>query len=312
MPQGTKISRALSVFHSEAMAIPEAKQQAEPKTHPLTVRSVTVLMPLVETAQAWFQRSCRKRALAGIPKDSSSAAWAFFRSGGTGIAFLDTLLRRQGGSDQLPIIDIRGDFGKTWTVVSLAARFVVATRPSQFPTAVGDHSSLPQVIVMDTTHDVTTSKVALSVRSTLLRQFGSAVEDSFEMDMISCLGRIHVATADDAFGWVPILETLRYKLAPLSAEGPTLILWDGFLSDAEHDEANRMEIIRQLGRLVEDCSVVLVTASTGYRHKHEWNKYVTHHIRLDRNESNGTGHEFLATIHGSQIPFSLSAAGILS
>jgi hypothetical protein len=268
-----------------------------------------------ETAYEWLQRSRRKRALAEVPHDPSSAAWAFVRasssSGGSNISFLDAVLRRQ-TTDQLPVIDVRGDCCKTWTVVSLASRFAVATRSSQFQTpSVEDATSIPQVIVLDSTHDVTTSKLAYAVRSNLLRQSGSSNPGDFQKDAEECLARIHVATVDNISGWVSLLEALRCKLSPMSSEHPTLVLWDGFLSEP-HNEASRMEVIRQLARLVQECSVLLLTTSSGNR-KHEWDKFVTHRVRLDRNHSASVdGHEFLATVHGSRIPFSLSLAGILS
>jgi hypothetical protein len=289
-----------------------------------------------ENAHDWLQRSRRKRALAQVPTDPSSAAWAFVRpsssAGGSNLAFLDTALRRQTATDQLPVIDVRGDCCKTWTVVTLASRFAVATRPSQFESTVqttttttttttidnDPPASLPQVIVLDSTHDVTTAKLAYTVRSNLLRQSGSSSPADFQRDTESCLARIHLATADDVSGWVSLLEALRSKLAPVSSEYPTLVLWDGFLSEP-HDEAGRMEVIRQLARLVQECSVLLVTTTN--RMQHDWDKFVTHRIKLDRNHAavvsgavgpNGQQHEYMATVHGSRIPFSVSLAGILS
>jgi hypothetical protein len=297
----------------------------------------TVPSSRTETAYEWLQRSRRKRALAEVPHDPSSAAWAFVRAsnssagGGSNIAFLDAVLRRQtsssssssssGTEQQLPVIDVRGDCCKTWTVVSVASRFAVATRSSQFQTTPAsasasvveqDVSSIPQVIVLDSTHDVTTAKLAYAVRSNLLRQSGSSNPGDFQKDTEECLARIHVATVDNISGWVAVLEALRCKLSPAScSEHPTLVLWDGFLSEP-HNEASRMEVIRQLARLVQECSVLLLTTSSGNR-KHEWDKFVTHRIRLDCNQSASVdGHEFVATVHGSRIPFSLSLAGILS
>jgi hypothetical protein len=212
------------------------------------------------------------------------------------------------------VIDVRGDCCKTWTVVSLASRFAVSTRASQFqkPSVTEDATSIPQVFVLDSTHDVTTAKLAYAVRSNLLRQAsGSSNPGDFQKDTDECLARIHVATVDNISGWVSLLEALRCKLSPLSSEHPTLVLWDGFLSEP-HNEASRMEVIRQLARLVQECSVLLLTTSSGNR-KFEWDKFVTHRIKLDRNHAASVdGHEFLATVHGARIPFSLSLAGILS
>jgi len=254
--------------------------------------------------------------------------------GGTGISFVDAALRRQ-LPDTLPIVEIRGDYGKTWTLVSLAARFVAATRPSQFPAttmaAPDENIAVPQVIVIDSTWDITPAKLAYTVRSTLLRQMASSLsttadEESLLLrDMQDCLSRIHVATASHTSEWVPILELIRQELAPTASDHPTLVLWDGFLLDGGSNnninnsnnslnhEAGRMEIIRQLARLVEECSVVLVTTTSSNRKSFEWEKYITHRIKLQRNISaRNEGHEYIATVQGAQIPFSITLSGILS
>ncbi len=73
---------------------------------------------------------------------------------------------------------------------------------------------------------------------------------SFERDMEDCLNRIQIIQVDNGpTGWVSILEALTYKLSeeynhgnpnsnarsrctePFSTRPPTLLLWDGFLSD---------------------------------------------------------------------------------
>ena len=75
---------------------------------------------------------------------------------------------------------------------------------------------------------------------------------SLEQDMEDCLRRIHIIQVDNgSTGWVPMLEALKYQLSedrrrrntttinsvrPRNAETspvgpPTLLLWDGFLSD---------------------------------------------------------------------------------
>jgi len=302
-----------------------------------------------ETAYDWWQRSKRARAVssAAPPKDPASAAWAFCRptsSRGTGIAFVDAALRRTSAApvtSSLPVVDVRGGsaVGKTWTILSLAARFAVATRPSQFDTSTimfddeNDMSNgcsvLPQVIILDSTYDVTTCKLSYAVRSTLLRKMSSSTQDdstaatqqrntddlatAFERDMKDCLSRIHFGTADDLAGWVPLLECLRHQLTATSSDHPTLLLWDGFLSEPNPTEAARMEVIRQLERLLLECSVLLITTTGSHQYRpREYERFVTHRIRLDRNETSSSNHEYLATVHGAQIPFSISMAGILS
>ena len=354
---------------------------------------------MVETAYEWFQRSQRARIAQSVvpPPDPSAAAWAFCRpstaaavassnTSGTGIAFVDAALRsnalhlqhpQQQQPQSLPVVDLRGatDTGKTWTVVSLAARFVVATRLSQFlletqrkrqrqsstMMALVDReveSMRPQVIIFDSQYNVTLPKLVYAVRSLLLlrlsgneaaattapttQQENEEVRQEnamhFEQDMKDCLSRIQIVHSPqgDLTGWVPILETTRVQLAPTAADHPTLILWDGFLSEPDaSNEGARMEVIRQVERLLLDCSVLLITTtttttitsapesashsstvrsnSTGHNRR-EWERFITQRIRLDRTSTNTTAHnhEYLASVHGAQVPFSISMAGILS
>lgn len=274
-------------------------------------------LPQTETAYDWFQRSKRKRAQDEIPKDPSSAAWSFLRSG-SGISFMDAAFRRH-VSDTLPVIHITGDVAKTWTIMSLAARFVIKTRASQFSSSSVNSADFvhPQVIVLDSNHEVTGPKLAHVVRSTLLGQIDTSMasceeELHFEKELKGCLERIHVASSCHSTDWVPILESLRHQLAPLASDHPTLILWDGFLQQDDNDDAARMEIVRQLSRLLEQCSIVLVTASSVNRN-FEWDRFITQRVRLQRNSGTGSGgHGYIATVQASHIPFSISSSGILS
>ena len=265
-----------------------------------------------ETAYDWLQRSNRKRALDEIPQNSTSAAWLFWR-GKTGLTFLDAALRRP-AANSTTIVAIHGEIAKTWTIVSLAARFVVNTRESQFPrnedideepTAAAGPP--PQVIVLDGGLDVTFPKLAYAVRSCLLRQ--DAVD--FEGDTQDCLRRIHIIpTTTQMLDWVPVLECIKYRLRQ-TAGAPTVILWDGFLEEREDKSA---EVVRQLLRLVDACpSLVLVTTRRrpAYWTK-EWNRRITHRIQLQRKTDPGEGHPYVANVLGKLVPFSITMSGILS
>jgi hypothetical protein len=270
--------------------------------------------PRIETALDWFERCQRQRESAQTPHDPSSAAWTFIRSGTSGVAPVDAAWKNAannstttGGS--LPVVSLDGPVGKTWTLLSLAARFVVATRPSRFETTTSTDSSndttsssLPQVVILDSAYDITASKVAYVVRSTLLRQPGIQ-EASIPQDLECCLSRIHIATVDDLAGWVPVLESIKYALQQQQAQQhPTLVLWDGYLSES-NDESQQKEVERQLTRLLA-CNVALVVARKQYK-KLEWE---TQRIRLERHK----GKDCVATVNGTKIPFSLSLGGILS
>jgi hypothetical protein len=275
----------------------------------------------IETALDWFQRSQRRRAAAEKPTDPSSAAWAFVRSGTSGIAPVDAAWKTPSTNSNLPIVTIERNVGKPWTLISLAARFVVATRPSRFTTSTSTSSNnmeeeedatcttdLPQVVLLDSNYDMTIPKIAHVVRSTLLRQ-PQMNETSLEKDLDCCLGRIHIATVDDMLGWVPVLECLRCKLKGQETH-PTLILWDGYLSES-NDESCQMEVTRQVSRLLQDCSIAMVVASrnsTSIVGKIDYQKRDSHRIRLERR----SGKDCFAMVNGSRISFSLSLGGILS
>lgn len=271
-----------------------------------------------ETALAWIQRTQRRRALLGVPRDPAGAAWSFLRptsrTGGTGLAFLDAALRRpsQSSAPPWPVVELRGTRGKSSTLLTLAARFVVATRPSQFEATPHGRPTppLPMVILLDSTGDMTVGHLAHVVRSTLLRCGGEPTDaNGWQDELEECLGRIQVGYVTQALEGVALLETLRARLATTQSEHPTLLLWDGYL-DTFYDETSRMEVVRQMARLLRDCSVPFVYAASTLRRG--WDKYVTHRIRLEADPSEAGPTVGVATVHGTRIPFSISSAGVLS
>jgi hypothetical protein len=307
--------------------------------HTVTQAPSTGPTVVVETAWSWWKR-CHQRDAATPARpayDPSSAAWEFVR-GASGTP-VDAAWKRSrtlpstshlGHPTSPDVVSIDGAVGKTWMLISLAARFVVDTRASRFPPTLNGSSpstSLPFVVIFDSSYDITPSKVRQVVQSTLLRQPNI---DDVDMchELVACLDRIHVATvADDTTAWVPLLEALRWELKYNQDRGnkkhPALLLWDGFLTEPASTEPGKMEVIRQVVRLLEDCSVVLVYTtgysavwnnrrrnSSGRYRKIEWlgHNRGTHRIWLDRH----SGKQCVAEIHGIRIPFSLSSGGILS
>ena len=298
-----------------------------------------------ETALEWFDR-CQKHGNSGSRKrrrredssclnrneeestepsgasDPSTAAWRFLGFGKSGIAPIDEAWKRSSVSrrsnpsrDQFlpPVTIVEGpkDVGKTWMLLTLAARFVVTTRASRFTDCSTSDSdtddasdrkegnkdgSRPKVLLLDSTYDFSVPQLVNVVHSTLVRerqreaqcarrrnnQKGSqshkisdheegsrannhndyrrepqqTVEDelerqeeekiSLEKDIEDCLSRIHIIQVDNGpTGWVSMLEAISYQLSdnvendrsyPIGSEpsrigSPTLLLWDGFLSD---------------------------------------------------------------------------------
>lgn len=270
-----------------------------------------------ESAYDWLVRSQQIQARSLEPVDPSSAAWAFVRPSpktGTGTAFVDAALTKHVNSS-LPIVELRGSHrtGKTATLITLAARFVTDTRPSRFQEAEQDaeKEELLQVVVFDSNLDVMASRLLCAVRSALLRQSPDALsEDGLEQETIKCMSRIHVVRSEDMVGWVPALESLRFRLSPVASQHPTLLLWDDFLSGPS-ETTERMEVIRHLARLTKDCAVLLITTTMSTRKFSLWDKHVTQRITLE--ETDGGGHAFVASVQSSntRVPYSITAAGVL-
>lgn len=312
-----------------------------------------------ESALSWWKRcqqrrTQQRRLVDAPPEDPASAAWAFFRR--TEIPFVDESLRcHPQYNNQLPAVEIRdndnrGNTGKTRTLLTLAARFVVSTRPSLFLRTNKERNhhddttnaaqELPRVILMDSTLDITPTRLAYAVSSMMLRQqqcnddsetSASVSVATLERDIQGCLDRIHVAHVDDISGWVPVLESIRADLLEQEPDFPTLLLWDGFLSEPS-DVGSRMEVTRQLARLLKDCSVGLIYTASSAMWNHTFNVRhleskeqgfglpdtglsgpVSQTIRLERDETPERRHDFVATVSGNntKVVYSLSSAGVL-
>jgi hypothetical protein len=242
----------------------------------------------VETALEWFERcELLRRQERQIPDEPpaspTAAAWAFFRGstsihGGTGNPFVDEALQRQLQWKQLPLIEIKdrqgsSRTGKTHTLVSLAAKFVVSTRASLFSHIPANNNAprmsaqsirkqqLPQVIILDSELDITFLRLAHAVSSQLMLHPAAPAEDpattttdndndmttatinqeliETERDMEDCLSRIHIARVDDDREWIPILEALRHELVkPKEHDLNGNISKDALVGDDEEREDN--------------------------------------------------------------------------
>ena len=291
----------------------------------MSFTATTTVNKKEETALEWYQRCQRQLAAEQIPTDPLSAARVFI-SGKTGLSPIDmawklpsTSSNSASSSSSSSVLILEGSIGKTMMVLSLAARFVVSTRPSQFSSndAAADTSEelqrstsslslptpastspLPQVIILDSSLDMTPRKLLHVVRSTLLRhqaivsstntassKSSPPLEEQLENDIVNCLERIHIATVDDdGLGWLPVLEALRFQLKQqqqqagatngtqqrqsqkTSSAPTTLILWDGY--NDHHNQSS--EITKQISRLLEECSnvaMVFTTTTTTNSHK---------------------------------------------
>jgi hypothetical protein len=225
----------------------------------------------IETAWNWFQRSQKSKII--IPKDPTTAAQAFMKGHvSTGIPFIDRALQTSTNTSQAPFLELLGPVynhtnktnkNKTttmtidtstcscspasWTLISLAARFVVATRPSKYQTWTTTHtvtwnvveedggdddhdddeyhhqqprrqqqqSSLPlapNVILIDSFHSIDIHDLVSAVRGLLL--LDSVEDESLDMELEDCLARIHILFLSDTIPIVAGLEALRCKFLP--------------------------------------------------------------------------------------------------
>ncbi|KAI2499902.1 hypothetical protein MHU86_14572 [Fragilaria crotonensis] len=217
----------------------------------------------IETALDWWERCHESKRI--VPTDPVTAAQAFLRGDvPTGIGFVDEalLLERTFGTTkhstnyrrEAPILELltattttmtpsttsTGVSGAaSWTLISLAARFVVATRPSRFihsplssepslPTATGTSTTsstitptttqqLPMVILMDPFHSIDMNDLVSAIRSTWLLQQEHS-EDPSEtnaQDVVEeCLSRIQMLfPSPDTLCTVAILEALQCRFA---------------------------------------------------------------------------------------------------
>lgn len=269
-----------------------------------------------ETALEWMQRSEMLEADAAVPKDPKSAAWAFLRareSYGTGLSFIDSVIKNN--AEHLSVVELRGGngVGKTWTLVTLAARFVVATRATKFQSITSN--DLPQVFFMDSLQSVKIQHIKSAVRRELLRDLGddTAIQSEYlELEICSALRRIRIIFGEGATTWVPTLESLRHELA--GKPFPTLVAWDGFLSDV-HDVTGTLEVIRQVNRLTKETTVQIITTTASGRFYAGWDKCVDHRIRLERIEAvDADKHEFMATTSQplAQLAYTITGGGILT
>ena len=262
----------------------------------------------IETALDWLQRS--QNAMKIVPTDAVTAAQAFVNGdASTGIAFMDEALKTNQQKSKPAILELSGKAGTSWTLISLAARFVVATRPSKFRQS-PQPTDLPKIVMIDSLHSICIQDLVSAVRGTLLLD---GEIDAIDSDLEQCLTRIHLIFVSDTTPTVAALEALRCKFLTTNEDVPNLLLWDSFLTTIP-DKNGKQEIVRQLMRLWRETNVMVVTSShRGYSGLDD--KYVTCRIRLEAVESTEQKqHEHKATLVGSnqQVAFTIGTAGILS
>jgi hypothetical protein len=234
---------------------------------------------------------------------------------------------------QLPLVEISGPVAKTTTLVTMAAQFVVQTRPSRFDNTTGveyNTKRLPQVFIFDADWQITPQHISERIRSLLLCDY-NAIEvrarqkqveegdiidsqnhdnlsihehpnigdwERLQVDCEDCFQRVHVAQADEnnSAGWLPLVASLEDLEC---YDHPTLVLWDGFL---HYDHGSTGDVCRTLLRILSRPQApTMLVYTTRYawprRRNSEWNDRVTHRIRLEAS-SESSSHNFVAFCDG--------------
>jgi hypothetical protein len=278
-----------------------------------------------ESALDWFQRCATTHHVRVEPQDPVSAARSFVLGETTGVAFLDEALASSSGtkgeSSSGSMLEISGSPSHmaTETLLSLAARFVVATRPSKFGlNSIATAAASPQVVLIDSLHNVSIERLVSMVRGMLLLDTSTSTTATtadvdpalLDSELEDCLTRIHIVLVHDTTTAVAALEALKQH-----GSNSSMLLWDGFLSTSP-DATARMEVLRQLGRLWRERSTTgsesfILIALASNRPRLE-NKHVTRRIRLLEQQGNASEQRYRATVGSKLFDFTIGAAGVLS
>jgi len=289
-----------------------------------------------ESALDWFDRCDDAQRTRIEPTDPISAAHSFVEGETTGLAFLDEALiaaapasakKKKSSANASSIVEITGSDSvtTTGTLLSLAARFVVATRPSKFPASTSSSPIIvppPQVVLIDSLHNISIERLVSMVRGTLLLDSAATTGNdttdvdpsAIDLEINDCLSRIHLVFVHDTTTTVAALEALKCCRddddTSSTKNAATLLLWDGFLSSLP-DATARMEVLRQLGRLWREKKSMLLIALFSNRPRLE-NKHVTSRVRLERASGNDEKVKYAAMVGTKRFDFTMGTAGVLS
>jgi hypothetical protein len=318
--------------------------------------TAAVATTTTETAYAWWQRARAQQPMLA-PTHPAAAARAFGQQlatggwGGDRPTTTTSSSRRRRRVTGQPLVEVTGPVvATTATLVTLAVRYVVQTRPSLFADA-GQQSStsaaamLPQVFLMDASWEISMSQIRRILRATLLRDYDAAAVDGaaspppppddhdvrLARDTECCLSRIHMAHADAVDTLPLVASSLATHVATHSRSHPTLVLWNTTAGEDEDDPqepAARREVQRQFLRLADQYEFLLVVAAATFsgpssswpppqatRPKGVWDDRVTQRIRLAAAPP-GAVHAYTAQTSGSSgetpavLSVSLTAVGV--
>jgi hypothetical protein len=302
--------------------------------------TAAVATTTTETAYAWWQRARAQQPMLA-PTHPAAAARAFgqqLATGGWGGDCPTTSSRRRRRLPVgQPLVQVTGPVvATTATLVTLAVRYVVQTRPSLFDgqrsTTTGSTSAamLPQVFLMDASWEISVPQIRRILRATLLRDYDAAAVDGaasppppddqadhdvrLARDTECCLSRIHMAHADAVDTLPLVASSLATHVATHSRSHPTLVLWNTTANEDEDDPqepAARREVQRQFLRLADQYEFLLVVAVATFsgpsstwpplqatRPKGVWDDRVTQRIRLAAAPP-GAAHAYTAQTFGS-------------
>jgi hypothetical protein len=301
--------------------------------------TAAVAKTTTETAYAWWQRARAQQPMLA-PTHPAAAARAFgqqLASGGWGgdrPTTTSSRRRRRRATGQ-PLVQVTGPVvATTATLVTLAVRYVVQTRPSLFDgqrsTTTGSTNAamLPQVFLMDASWEISMPQIRRILRATLLRDYDAVAVDGvasppppaaddhdvrLARDTECCLSRIHMAHADAVDTLPLVASSLATHVATHSRSHPTLVLWNTTAHEDDYDPqepAARREVQRQFLRLADQYEFLLVVAVATFwgpstwpppqatRPKGVWDDRVTQRIRLAAAPP-GAAHAYTAQTSGS-------------
>lgn len=311
-----------------------------------SVRSCT--LPRIESARSWLDRSRHfvAKALEELDGSPRSVAHAFLcrhrptstTPSGTGVAFVDCMLSIKNERRDSVIFEIAGrpDTGKTWTLLVLAASYLVQTASAHPNRIDGGNSTLwPPVIILDAECGIHMPHLIHALQSAILLRNSPSedVQSALQQEIAFHLGRVH---------WVPLptkedipllLEVMRPALLSKSVfDAPPMLIIDAVNSFESSDKIqpdlgvpSTHEVMRQLDRLLQACqrdiiifaSRIITSNASSNNTTDLWKRrFVTHTVTLERRNDTTFGTEFVAifpsTVKQSPLPFRIESGRILT
>jgi hypothetical protein len=338
--------------HNNYLPTTSISTSAPNLSHTASVRSLrSCIPPRIESARSWLDRSRHfvAKAIEELDGSPRSVAHAFLcrrrltstTRSGTGVAFVDCMLSIKNEHRSNVIFEIAGrpETGKTWTLLVLAASYLVqtATRPNRNG---GENSDVwPPVIILDAECGMHMPHLINALQSAILvvQRLPSSedhghVQSAIQQEIAFHLGRVHwvpLTTKEE----IPLLfEVMRPALLSKSAfDAPPMIIIDAINSFESSDKIqpdlgvpSTHEVMRQLDRLLQACqqdiiifASRIITSNASSTTTDLWKRrFVTQTVTLERHNDTTSQNEFVAifpsTAKHSPLPFRIEFGRIVT